>query len=94
VVITLLKAILSHYQVLANQPQPQQNNNAPGKIKARTNGAPANGAKEQVNADSPSLSPEDADAVRTREITAKAVTGILLLLLKWFKVSRTYPDAT
>jgi hypothetical protein len=31
---------------------------------------------------------EDVDALRTREITAKAVSGILLTLLKWFKVSR------
>lgn len=33
--------------------------------------------------------PEEIDAARTREISAKAVSGILLLLLKWLKVSRT-----
>lgn len=31
---------------------------------------------------------EDLEASRSREITTKAVTGIILLLLKWFKVSR------
>jgi hypothetical protein len=30
---------------------------------------------------------EDIDIVRHREITSKAISGILLLLLKWFKVS-------
>lgn len=38
------------------------------------------------------MSPEDVDAARTREITAKAMTGILLLLLKWLRVSRKYPE--
>lgn len=28
--------------------------------------------------------------MRSREITAKAVSGILLVLLKWFKVSRKF----
>jgi hypothetical protein len=32
---------------------------------------------------------EDLDNVRLREITAKAVSGSLLLMLKWFKRSRT-----
>jgi hypothetical protein len=31
---------------------------------------------------------EEIEALRSREITAKAVSGILLLLLKWFKISR------
>ena len=34
------------------------------------------------------LSVEEVEAMRSREITAKAVSGILLTLLKWFKVSR------
>ena len=29
----------------------------------------------------------DVDELRSREIAAKAVTGILILLLKWFKLS-------
>lgn len=39
--------------------------------------------------DMPAISVEDLDAARSREITAKAVSGVLLLLLKWFKISRT-----
>ncbi|RDA93449.1 hypothetical protein CP533_2652 [Ophiocordyceps camponoti-saundersi (nom. inval.)] len=35
----------------------------------------------------PEISPEEVDAARTREITSKAMTGILILLLKWLRVS-------
>lgn len=38
------------------------------------------------NHEDPSL--EDLDAARGREIEAKAATGIILLLLRWLKVSR------
>jgi hypothetical protein len=31
---------------------------------------------------------EEADVIRDREITSKAVSGILLVLLKWTKSSR------
>ena len=31
---------------------------------------------------------EELNAIRSREITAKAVSGTLLALLKWFRVSR------
>ena len=34
------------------------------------------------------ISVETADATRTQEIIAKSVSGILILLLKWFKISR------
>lgn len=32
---------------------------------------------------------EELNALRLREISSKAVSGVLLLLLKWFKISRT-----
>ncbi|GJC93732.1 hypothetical protein ColKHC_02558 [Colletotrichum higginsianum] len=38
-------------------------------------------------AELPEMSPEEVDAARSREITTKAVTAILLLLLKWLRVS-------
>lgn len=41
-----------------------------------------------ANVDNPDPTPEELDATRTREITAKAVSGIMLLLLKWLKLSR------
>lgn len=31
------------------------------------------------------------DTTREKEIIGKAITGILILLLKWFRVSRTTP---
>ena len=33
---------------------------------------------------------EELNALRSREITTKAVSGVLLILLKWFKLSREY----
>lgn len=33
---------------------------------------------------------EELNAVRSREITSKAIAGILLALLKWFKLSRMW----
>ena len=36
------------------------------------------------------MSLEEVDVARHREITSKAVSAILLLLLKWFKASRKY----
>ena len=32
---------------------------------------------------------EDLNATRTREITFKAISGTLIMLLKWFKLSRS-----
>jgi hypothetical protein len=37
-----------------------------------------------------SISADQVDASRSTEITGKAVSSILLLLLKWFKLSREY----
>ncbi len=34
---------------------------------------------------------EELNALRLREISSKAVSGVLLLLLKWFKLSRRSP---
>lgn len=60
-----------------------------------TNGGRLNSMMEAANAINGSgaegeTSAEELDAARTREINTKAVSGILLLLLKWFKVSRKY----
>lgn len=96
-VIALLRVLLVQYTVLmTQQPQiPQQYAGMPG-VNGRANGGgpmrshdgsngAANGA---ANAEPPELSSEELDAARTREITQKAVTGVILLLLKWFKISR------
>ncbi|KAI8446653.1 hypothetical protein BY996DRAFT_7797118 [Phakopsora pachyrhizi] len=52
-------------------------------VTASTN---ANGATEAEQA-KPLLTIEDIDILRHREITSKAVSAILILTLKWFKVS-------
>lgn len=61
----------------------------------RANGGPAlNRSHEngggQSNLDPNDGSAEDLDATRSREIESKAATGIMLLLLKWLKISRMY----
>lgn len=49
---------------------------------------PMDQSGQPLQPEAPELSPEELDAARTREITAKAMTGILLLLLKWLRLSR------
>lgn len=81
----LIKGILAHYTVLLSQQPPAPPFGAMPGANGRVNGASANSS---ANMDSPDPSPEELDSTRTREITAKAVSGIMLLLLKWLKLSR------
>ena len=73
--------------------QQQQHPGAAGQNNTRANGAgrgqeaPNAGAGAQKN-EVVSPSDEEIDTARSREISAKAVTGIIVLLLKWFKLSR------
>jgi len=56
------------------------------------NGVHPNGEEHNpFQPDTGTSSIAEIDAVRSHEITAKAVSGILILLLKWFKVSRMCP---
>jgi hypothetical protein len=57
-----------------------------GRGKDAPNGAAAAFKNNEI------LSPSDEqiDAARGREISAKAVTGTLVLLLKWLKLSRMF----
>ena len=48
-----------------------------------SNGYPYGGTREDFLNDV-----EELDIIRLREITGKAISGALLLLLKWFKRSR------
>lgn len=70
-VIVLLKLLLATVT--------QQNNNNSPHFQAIADGIAIE--------DAPPPTLEDIDIVRHREITSKAISGILLLLLKWFKVS-------
>ncbi|KAG5913221.1 hypothetical protein E4U42_001369, partial [Claviceps africana] len=100
-VIVLLRPILVNVTaIVAQQANPQMPNG--GVAGGRGNGA-GTGSVSLISsgarpADSsghilaqeepePELSPEEVDASRTREITSKAMTGILLLLLKWLRLS-------
>jgi len=88
VIIVLIKAILSHVTALVTQAngvnglqggfQYQDNQNGNGR--SETNGANGHSATVTTN--------EELDAMRMQEILDKAVSGILILVLKWFKVSR------
>ncbi|ESZ89593.1 hypothetical protein SBOR_10022 [Sclerotinia borealis F-4128] len=91
-VIVLIKALLANITNLMNQPtnaQPQSS--IP--ISARTNGArPVQGQDPASiplpnSTDLADLTVEEIEAMRFREITSKAVSGILLIVLKWLKVS-------
>lgn len=88
VCMCLIKGILAHYTVLlSQQPPPGSFAPVPGP-NGRGNGANHNGS---ASTEPPEPSAEELDAARTREITAKAVSGIMLLLLKWLKLSRGSP---
>lgn len=97
--IVLLKAVLANVTALITQPMGGQQNNIPGyrsdpNLRAGSAGQPPNRQQDPAsiplpNTVDPSEIPvEEIEALRSREITAKAVSGILLVLLKWFKVSR------
>lgn len=81
----LIKGILAHYTVLLAQQPPAAPFGAMLGANGRTTGANNTAG---ANTDTPEPTPEELDAARTREITAKAVSGIMLLLLKWLKLSR------
>lgn len=96
-VIVLLKAILSNVTALITQPhfsQPHPGSNFHANVRAngpqgpRRQQEPAN-MSNNITVETSQLSADDLEALRSREITSKAVSGILLMLLKWFKVSRS-----
>jgi hypothetical protein len=91
-VIVLLRPILVNVTAIVAQQQNQMagmtnragNPGANGYGSQRGMDMNAQGQQEQEG----EPSPEEIDATRTREITSKAMTAILLLLLKWLRVSR------
>lgn len=92
--MVLLKAVVQHVTVLMVTTQQQgQNNAGQNGLRAANGGAPPRGTEATTNGTSPEHSAaiqEENDHTRTREITIKAVSGILILILKWFKLSREY----
>ena len=66
-------------------------NEAQGKRRTNNSSANINGmANGQLAENEDGTDPvvEELNALRSREITTKAVSGVLLILLKWFKLSR------
>ncbi|KAL2023899.1 hypothetical protein VTK56DRAFT_676 [Thermocarpiscus australiensis] len=86
-VIVLLKQIVA---IATNLVTPASANGQPGAgpPSARPNGQSApNSANGAAKGDPASPLDADVDELRSKEIAAKAVTGILILLLKWLKLS-------
>lgn len=96
-----MKVILQQVTACVNSPGQQHPGTTSRDNNNRNNGGSALnrshdtsvGMNATAGSDSPDVSLEDLDATRKLEISAKAVTGILLLLLKWLKISRGYCDA-
>jgi hypothetical protein len=92
-VIVLLKVVLSNVTALITQMNGQNGGQSGFPSQDPQSGTSAtrpdgNTSLESSAAHGPMLSKEELDAARTQEINAKSVSGILILLLKWFKVSR------
>lgn len=89
VLIRAIAAIASNLMVQpqnSQQPGPVNGGMGAGRGKDGPNGAAAAAAFKNNEILSPT--DEQIDAARGREISAKAVTGAMVLLLKWMKVSR------
>ncbi|GJC82140.1 Factor arrest protein 11 [Colletotrichum liriopes] len=96
-VIVLLRPILTNVTAVLSQPAAaQQHPSMAGRGANGMNGGPGPNRQQQSQDPSsaqsgppelPEMSPEEVDAARSREITTKAITAILLLLLKWLRVS-------
>ena len=86
-VMVLLKVILANVSTLIIQ---ANGSNGAGYQDTQNGGPPnrSDGHETQNGRYGESNSIDDLDMVRGQEILAKAVSGILILLLKWFKVSR------
>jgi hypothetical protein len=94
-IIVLIKAILAHVTALVTQSsganglqsgfQFQDNQNGTTSGRPDMNGI--NGTNGHSN---PVATNEELEAMRTQEVLDKAVTGSLVLILKWFKVSREF----
>ncbi|KAJ5504899.1 Phosphatidic acid phosphatase type 2/haloperoxidase [Penicillium fimorum] len=77
ITIVFLKIILTNVSAVVSQATSQT-------TQGMSNGHSMNGSSHNLLSDS---SIDELDNIRLREITGKAVSGILLLLLKWFKRS-------
>lgn len=87
----VIKAILTHVTSLVTQSNGPNGLQSGFQFQENQNGQPAGPSTNGVNGQHGTVSTnEELDAMRTQEILDKAVSGLLILLLKWFKVSRKY----
>ncbi|KAI1764063.1 N1221-domain-containing protein [Hypoxylon sp. FL1150] len=86
-VIVLMKGVLLNVTACIALPaNSQQQSVASGVDQPRVSGGPApNRSQDKIYDDGVQL--EELDATRGREIESKAATGIILLLMKWLKIS-------
>ena len=101
-IIVLFKELFQNVQALivqngasvANGASEDGGNDGPGKRRTNQNSsASLNGmANGHLTEDEEGTAPaiETLNEMRSREISSKAVSGVLLVLLKWFKLSRKH----
>ncbi|KAF2840375.1 N1221-domain-containing protein [Patellaria atrata CBS 101060] len=96
VVMVVMKSLLATVSTLVTQQHTQQSAGPNGITSAIPYGDGPNGNaanKNAINGTGPLLpdmskaTAEELDTIRNQEIAGKATSGILILLLKWFKVS-------
>jgi hypothetical protein len=88
-VVLVVKTVLSHVTSLITTTSSMNGMQAGFVFQDGQNGVNGvNGDNGNGLHDVSEISFEDMDMLRTEEITAKAGSGLLLLLMKWLKVSR------
>jgi hypothetical protein len=88
-IIVLIKAILAHVTALVTQSSGANGLQSGFQFQDNQNGTTA-GRPDMSGMNGyggPVATNEELDAMRTQEVLDKAVTGTLILILKWFKVS-------
>jgi hypothetical protein len=88
IVMVLMKSILGNVTSLITQAAGQASVQSGFHFQDSGNGTAEHRPNGDPQQDIAKLGQDELDKMRGEEIAAKAVTGILLVLLKWFKVSR------
>jgi Domain of unknown function (DUF3402) len=86
--MVFVRTILANLTTLITQSNGQNGAHATfGEAMQNGNGNPTDTTNHPL-LETLNLSLDELDAIRTQEITAKAASGLLLLMLKWFRLSR------
>lgn len=87
IVVVFVRTMIANLTALITQANPPNSGSNPNFPDPNQNGQDQN-ENPNIGLDTSGLSLEELDAMRSQEITAKAASGLILLMLKWFKVSR------